>query len=48
MKQKNGIICFFLMDDILFAFKKNQKNKIKKLVDSLSKSLIIEIIRELK
>ena len=28
--QKNGIICFFYMDDIVFAFKENQRDEVKK------------------
>ncbi len=33
--QKNGFICFFFVDDIVFAFKKDQCDKIKRPVASL-------------
>ena len=46
--QKNGIICFFYMDDIVFAFKKNQRDEVQGTVVSLSKTLTIERKRELK
>lgn len=48
MVQKDGIICFFFVDDIVFAFKKEQSDELKKIVDSLSKTLTIEVIGELK
>ncbi len=46
--QKNGIICFFYVDDIGFAFKKDQRNEVERTVVSLSKALTIERKRELK
>ena len=46
--QKNGIICFFFVDDIVFAFKKEKSNEVKQIVDLLSKTLTIEVIGELK
>lgn len=45
---KNGIIYFFVIDDIIFALKKEQNNNIKKIVNLLSKTLIIEVIEKLK
>ncbi len=48
MVQKNGIICFFYMDDIVFAFKKDHRDEIERTVSSLSKALTIERKGELK
>ncbi len=48
MVQKNGIICFFHMDDILFVFKKNQHDEVEETLASLLKALIIERKGELK
>lgn len=46
--QKIGIICFFYVDDIVFAFEKEQNDEVKRTVDSLSKTLTIEVLEELK
>ena len=46
--QKNGIICFFYVDDIVFAFKKDQRDEVERTVASLSKALTIERKGELK
>lgn len=46
--QKEGIICFFYMDNIIFVFKKDQYDKVEKTVAFLSKALISEKKRELK
>ena len=46
--QKNNIICFFYVNNIVFAFKKNQRKEVEKTIDSLSKALTIERKRELK
>ncbi len=46
--QKNGIICFFYLDDIVFVFKKDQRNEVERTVASLSKALTIERKGELK
>ncbi len=46
--QKNGIICFFYLDNIVFAFKNDQRDKIKRTVASLPKTLRIDGKRELK
>ena len=46
--QKNGIICFFYVDDIVFAFKKDQRDEVERTVASLSKALTIERKEELK
>ncbi len=48
MVQKNGIIYFFYMDDIVFAFKKDHRNEIERTVASLSKALTMEKKEELK
>ena len=48
MVQKNCIIYFFYADDIVFAFKKNKRDKVERIVVSLSKALTIERKRELK
>ena len=46
--QKDGIICFFYVDDIVFAFLKDQRDEVEKTVASLSKALTIERKGELK
>ncbi len=46
--QKNGIICFFYLDDIVFAFKKDHRDKIERTVTLLSKALTMKRKRELK
>ncbi len=48
MVQKNGIICFIYIDDIVFAFKKDQRDEIEGTVASLSKALTIERKDELQ
>ncbi len=40
--QKNGIIRFFYVDDIVFAFKKDHRDEIERTVALLSKALTIE------
>lgn len=46
--QKNDIICFFFIDDIIFTSKKEKSNEIKQIVNLLSKTLTIKLIRKLK
>ncbi len=46
--QKKVIICFFCVDNILFAFKKDERNEVERTVASLLKALTIERKRELK
>ena len=46
--QKDGIIGFFYVDDVVFAFKKDRANKVKKIVESLSQALMIKVVGELK
>ena len=46
--QKNGVIYFFYIDHIVFAFKKEKSDKVKKVVDLLSKKLTIEVVSKLK
>lgn len=46
--QKNGIICFFYIDNIIFIFKKNQLDKIEKTIALLPKVLTIEKKRRVK
>ncbi len=40
--QKNGIIYFFYIDDIVFAFKNDHRDEIERTVASLSKALTIQ------
>lgn len=42
------ILFIIFVDDIIFAFKKKKSNKIKQIVNLLSKKLTIEVIEELK
>lgn len=44
----NSIIYFFYINNIVFAFKNDQHNKIEKTVTLLSKMLIMERKEELK
>lgn len=46
--QKNDVICFFYVNNIVFIFKKDQRKKIKQIVDLLLKTLTIERKRKLK
>lgn len=46
--QKNGIICFFYVNNIVFAFKKEKTNEIKKIMISLLQILTIKKKKELK
>ena len=46
--QKNGIICFFYIDNIVFIFKKDQPNKFQNTVASFSKTITIERKKEQK
>ena len=46
--QKNGIICFFYVDDIVFAYQKEQSEEVKRTIASLSESLTLEDKSELK
>ena len=46
--QKNGIICFFYVDDIVFAFQKDQRKEVEKIMDALLKALTIKKKRELR
>ena len=46
--QKDGIICFFYIDDIVFTCKKDRADEVKKIVESLSETLTIKIVGELK
>ncbi len=48
MMQKHGIICFFYVENIVFAFKKDQRDEVEKTIISLSKALTIGKKRELK
>ena len=41
--QKDGIIGFFYVDNIVFAFKKNQDDEVKKIVESLSQALMMSV-----
>lgn len=46
--QKDGIIFFFYVDDIIFAFKKDRADKVNRIKESLQKTLTIKEVRELK
>ena len=46
--QKDGIIGFFYIDDIVFTFKKDRVDEVKKIVESLSETLTIKIVGKLK
>ncbi len=46
--QKNVIICFFYISNIVLAFKRDQPDEVERTVASLSKSLKIVRKRELK
>lgn len=46
--QQDGIICFFYVDDIVFAFKKGQREEVERVVTSLSETLEIKRKGELK
>ena len=46
--QKDGIIDFFYVDDIVFTFKKDRADKVKKIGELLSETLTIKIVDELK
>lgn len=46
--QKNRVICFFYVDDIVFAFKKDQTSEVKQVVGQLSETLTLEEKGELK
>ena len=40
--QKDGIICFFYVDDIVFAYKKDRKDEVNQIKESLQKTLTIK------
>ncbi len=46
--QKDGIIGFFYVDDIVFAFKKEQTDKVNQIIESLPQALTIKVVGELK
>ena len=46
--QKNGIICFFYVDDIVFAYRKKQSKEVKRTIASLSEALTLEDKSKLK
>ena len=46
--QKDEIIGFFYLDNIVFTFKKDRVDKVKKEVESLSQALTIKIVDKLK
>lgn len=45
---KDGIICFFFVDDIVFAFRKKDRDEVTQIVTSLKKTFTITEIGELK
>ncbi len=46
--QKNSVIYFFYVDNIIFIFKKEKSDKVKRVVDFLLQILIVEVVKELK
>ena len=46
--QKDGIFGFFYIDDIVFTFKKDQANEVKKILELLSQAFTIRVVSELK
>ena len=46
--QRNGVICFFYVDDIVFAYRKDQSEEVKRTIASLLESLTLEDKGELK
>lgn len=46
--QKNGIICVFYINIIVFAFKKDYYDKVEKTIAFFLKTLIIKRKKELK
>ena len=46
--QKDGIICFFYVDDIVFAYRKEQNEEVKRTIAQLSETLTLEDKGELK
>lgn len=45
---KDGIIGFFYIDDIVFAYKKDRADEVKWIVESLQQRLTIKVVGELK
>ena len=45
---KDGIICFFFVDDIVFAFRKKDRDDVNQIVTSLKKTFTITELGELK
>ena len=46
--QKNGVICFFYVDDIVFAYRKEQSEEVKRTIAQLSETFTLEDKSELK
>lgn len=46
--QKDRIISFFYIDNIVFIFKKDWANEVKKIVKLLSQALIIKVVGKQK
>ena len=45
---KDGIICFYFVDDIVFAFRQRDREKVQETVEGLKKTFTIKEIGELK
>jgi len=45
---KNGIICFYFVDDIVFAFKQYNRKEVETKIKSLKKTFTIKEIGDLK
>jgi len=45
---KEGILCFFFVDDIIFAFRKKDQPNVKEIVNALKEKFKLEKLGELK
>ncbi len=48
MINKEDILCFFLIDDIVFAFKKKDQPNVKEIVNALERRFKLEKFEKLK
>ena len=48
MVNKKGILCFFFVDDIVFAFKKKDQSNVKEIVNALKGKFKLEELEEFK
>ena len=45
---KNGIICFYFVDDIVFAFRQRDRLEVQEIIKNLKKPFTLKEIRDLK